>query len=238
MDEKEEVVLVTGGTGLVGTAVQSIVNSDKNQFKGLKFVFVNSKDADLSDLTQTRSLFERTKPDYVIHLAALVAGFYKNLTNHLKFLRTNLFINDNVLRMSHEFKVKKCISCLSTCTFPEKTKYPMDETMVHLGPPHDSIYGYSYAKRMVDILNKAYENFYKYNTSGDQSHTLFTSVIPTNIYGPNDNFNFEDSHVIPGLIHKAYNAMKDAKDRGLKRNAFSFIEYRFYEQKIIFELLC
>jgi len=231
MDSKEEVVLVTGGTGLVGTAVQSIVNSDKNQFKGLKFVFVNSKDADLSDLTQTRSLFERTKPDYVIHLAALVAGFYKNLRNHLKFLRTNLFINDNVLRMSHEFKVKKCISCLSTCTFPEKTKYPMDETMVHLGPPHQSIYGYSYAKRMVDILNKAYENFYKYNTSGDESHTLFTSVIPTNIYGPNDNFNFEDSHVIPGLIHKAYNAMKDAKDRGLKQNAFSLIKYCFYKQK-------
>jgi GDP-L-fucose synthase len=215
------VVLVTGGTGLVGKAIESIINSDENEFKEFKFVFVSSKDADLSDLTQTRSLFERTKPDYVIHLAAMVGGLFKNLRNNLDFLRVNLSINDNVLRMSHEFKVNKCVSCLSTCTFPDKTKYPIDETMIHLGPPHDSNFGYSYAKRMIDILNKGYDNFYKYNTSEDQSRTLFTSIIPTNVYGPNDNFNFEDSHVIPGLIHKAYNAIKDAKDRGFKPNAFS-----------------
>ncbi len=75
--------------------------------------------------------------------------------------------------------------------------------------------------RTTDILNKGYDDFYQYNTSEDQSRTQFTSFIPINIYGPNDNFNFEDSHVIPGLIHKAYNAIKDAKDKGFKLNAFS-----------------
>jgi GDP-L-fucose synthase len=93
--------------------------------------------------------------------------------------------------------------------------------MIHLGPPHDSNFGYSYAKRMIDILNKGYDSFYKYNTSEDQSRTQFTSFIPTNVYGPNDNFILEDSRAIPGLIHKAYNAIKDAKDKGFKPNAFS-----------------
>jgi GDP-L-fucose synthase len=89
---------------------------------------------------------------------------------------------------------------LSTCIFPDKTTYPIDETMLHTGPPHSSNAGYAYAKRMIDVLNRCYNEEY-----GCQ----FTSVIPTNIYGPHDNFNLEDSHVIPGLIHKACIA-KDA----------------------------
>eukprot|EP00045_Choanoeca_perplexa_P001092 m.17971 g.17971 ORF g.17971 m.17971 type:complete len:82 (+) comp10724_c0_seq4:528-773(+) len=71
--------------------------------------------------------------------------------------------------------------------------------MIHLGPPHDSNFGYSYAKRLVDVYNKAYHQ---------QHGCQFTSVIPTNIYGPHDNFNVEDGHVIPGLIHKVYKAKR------------------------------
>ena len=97
-------------------------------------------------------------------------------------------------------QVAKLVSCLSTCIFPDKTTYPIDETMLHTGPPHSSNAGYAYAKRMIDVLNRCYNEEY-----GCQ----FTSVIPTNIYGPHDNFNLEDSHVIPGLIHKACIA-KDA----------------------------
>merc|ERR1711998_502410 len=99
------------------------------------------------------------------------------------------------------FGVEKLVSCLSTCIFPDKTAYPIDETMVHNGPPHKSNYGYAYAKRMVDVLSRAYNDQYGCN---------FTSVIPTNIYGSWDNYNLEDSHVIPGLIHKVYNAKKDS----------------------------
>lgn len=88
-------------------------------------------------------------------------------------------------------------SCLSTCIFPDKTHYPIDEGMIHNGPPHHSNYGYAYAKRMIDVLNRAY-------SEKKDVKTKYTSVVPTNIFGENDNFSLVDSHVIPGLIHKAY----------------------------------
>uniref|UniRef100_A0A1B0EY27 NAD-dependent epimerase/dehydratase domain-containing protein n=1 Tax=Phlebotomus papatasi TaxID=29031 RepID=A0A1B0EY27_PHLPP len=83
----------------------------------------------------------------------MVGGLFHNMSNNLDFLRKNMQINDNVLALCHEFNVKKVVSCLSTCIFPDKTTYPIDETMVHNGPPHDSNYGYSYAKRLIDITN-------------------------------------------------------------------------------------
>lgn len=105
-------------------------------------------------------------------------------------------INQNVLNCAAEFKVKKCISCLSTCIFPDKTRYPITEEMLHDGPPHDSNYGYSYAKRYVDILNRALND--------SENPALFTSVVPCNIFGMFDNYHLQDGHVIPSLIHKAY----------------------------------
>lgn len=118
------------------------------------------------------------------------------------FFRDNMVMNENVLHVAHLCKVEKIVSCLSTCIFPDKTTYPIDETMVHNGPPHDSNYGYAYAKRMIDVMNKVYHEQYGCN---------FTSVIPTNIFGPHDNFNLEDSHVIPGLIHKCYLAKSELR---------------------------
>lgn len=75
-------------------------------------------------------MFERHQPTHVIHLAAMVGGLFHNMNNNLDFLRKNIQINDNVLLLSHEFKVRKVVSCLSTCIFPDKTTYPIDETMV------------------------------------------------------------------------------------------------------------
>jgi len=118
----------------------------------------------------------------------------------LDLYRDNMLINDNVLFYSKEYKVKKVISCLSTCIFPDKTTYPIDETMVHNGPPHNSNFGYAYSKRMIDIQNKAYHEQYGCN---------FTSIVPCNIFGENDAYHLEDSHVIPGLIHKCYLAKKN-----------------------------
>lgn len=69
-----------------------------------------------------------------------------------------MLMNDNVLLVSHETNVQKVVSCLSTCIFPDKTSYPIDETMVHNGPPHDSNFGYSYAKRMIDVLNRCVDD--------------------------------------------------------------------------------
>lgn len=84
----------------------------------------------LSDLNETRELFEKHQPTHVIHLAAMVGGLFHNMSNNLDFLRLNLQINDNILSVSHEYNVKKVVSCLSTCIFPDKTSYPIDETMV------------------------------------------------------------------------------------------------------------
>jgi len=85
---------------------------------------------------------------------ATVGGLFKNMKYKLTFLRDNTLINDNVLQTSYETKVVKVISCLSTCVFPDKVEYPLDENKIHLGPPHDSNFGYAHAKRMVDVSNQ------------------------------------------------------------------------------------
>jgi len=196
-----EVILVTGGTGLYGKGIQLALEKNKNENE--TWVFLSSKEGDLRKLEDTKVIFEKYKPTYVIHLAAMVGGLFKNMKYKMDFFRDNSLMNDNVLFCSKEYKVKKCISCLSTCIFPDKITYPIDETMVHLGPPHTSNEGYAYAKRMVDIMNKCYKEQYGMN---------FTSVIPTNIFGPYDNFNIDGGHVIPGLINKCWQAKQSNTD--------------------------
>ncbi|NXA11283.1 FCL synthase, partial [Sapayoa aenigma] len=219
MTEATKRILVTGGTGLVGKAIQKVV-ADGEGRPDEEWIFVSSQDADLTSSSETKALFERHKPTHVIHLAAMVGGLFKNIRSNLDFWRTNIHINDNVLHSAHEVGVEKVVSCLSTCIFPDKTTYPIDETMVsvpipahcpgkfpsllnsllpcsqiHNGPPHSSNFGYSYAKRMIDIQNRGYS---------EQHGRRFTAVIPTNVFGPHDNFNIEDGHVLPGLIHKVF----------------------------------
>jgi GDP-L-fucose synthase len=190
---------VTGASGLVGRAIQKVVAEEDR--KDEQWIFLGSKDADLTDLAQTRAVFEKYKPTHVIHLAAYVGGLYKNMAQPVEFLNKNLAMNQNVTQMCFELKVEKLVSCLSTCIFPDKTTYPIDETMVHDGPPHPSNFAYAYAKRLIDTSNRAYNAEYG---------CKFTSVIPTNVYGPHDNFHLQDSHVVPGLIHKFYNAKRNA----------------------------
>ena len=125
-------------------------------------------------------------------------------------------------------QVDKVVTCLSTCIFPDKTTYPIDETMIHSGPPHDSNFGYAYAKRMIDVQNQCgprrallrgrpngsltprprvrghIPRGRRHRAYNKQYGCHFTSVIPTNVFGPHDNYDLQDSHVIPGLIHKLY----------------------------------
>ncbi|KAJ3583766.1 hypothetical protein NHX12_015588 [Muraenolepis orangiensis] len=193
-------VLVTGGSGLLGRAIERVVTADGERRDGEQWVFLSSKDADLVDLEQTRAVFKKHRPTHIIHLAAKVGGLYLHMRENLFFLRDNLRINDNVLQTAHEMGVTKVVSCLSSCIFPDKTTYPIDETMIHNGPPHDSNYGYSYAKRMIDVQNRAY--------FGQYGHR-YTSVIPTNVYGPHDNFNEDDGHVLTAIMNKTYKAKRD-----------------------------
>jgi len=132
----------------------------------------------------------------------MVGGLLSNLRYICDFLRKHILINDNGLETALQLDVKKVVSCLSTCIFPDKTSYPIDETLIHNGPPHPSNFGYSYAKRLVDVQNRAYQQ---------QHGRCYTSVIPTNVFGPHDNFNLEDGHVLPGLIHKAYRAQQSGE---------------------------
>jgi len=192
-----ETILVTGGTGLVGKAIEHI-SLDYN----FKFIFIGTKDCDLTNYEKTLEYFNRIRPDYVIHLAANVGGLFKNMSQKVEMYEKNIMINYNVLKVSHIIKVKKLISCLSTCIFPDNTTYPINEDMLHNGPPHYSNSAYAHAKRMLEIHSQIYSEQYNDN---------FICIIPTNIYGPYDNFNLEDSHVIPALIHKCYIAKKDNK---------------------------
>lgn len=186
-----DTILVTGGTGLVGSAINKI----KYDYPKYQFIFSSSKDCNLLNWDNTMAFFQEIKPDYVIHLAGNVGGLFKNMNFKVQMLEHNILINVNVLRAAHETKVKKLIACLSTCIFPDQISYPIDETMLHCGPPHSSNDAYAYAKRLLEIQCKAYQEQY-----GDN----FICIIPTNIYGPNDNYNLLDAHVIPALIHKCY----------------------------------
>lgn len=202
MQTTKGVVLVTGGNGLVGKGIEAFVQ--KSSSKDFDYVFLGSKDGDLRKKEDTYAIFEKHKPTFVIHLAALVGGLFKNMDNKLQFFLDNMAINSNVLECCDAFKVQKCVSCLSTCIFPDKTTYPIDETMVHNGPPHPSNEGYAYAKRMLEVESRLYNE--------KKSPCKFVSVIPTNVFGPHDNYNVQGGHVLPGLIHKCYLAKKNKQD--------------------------
>jgi GDP-L-fucose synthase len=186
-----EIILVTGGNGLVGSAIYNI----SLNYPNYKFIFMSSKDCNLTNWNETIKYFLDIKPTFVIHLAAYVGGLFKNMKYKVDMLEKNVIINTNVLKASHQIGVKKLISCLSTCIFPDKTTYPINEDMLHNGPPHFSNDAYAYAKRLLEVQTKAYQEQYNDN---------FICVIPTNIYGEADNYNLEDGHVIPALIHKCY----------------------------------
>jgi GDP-L-fucose synthase len=191
-------ILVTGGSGLVGQAIKSY--TDTHAQPGETWIFLSSKDGDLRVRSDTDAIFDKYQPTHVIHLAAKVGGLFANMKQKVEFYRENTLINDNIMENCRLHNVTKLVSMLSTCIFPDKTKYPIDETMLHDGPPHPSNEGYAYAKRLIDTMNRAYAEEYGCN---------FTSIIPTNIYGPHDNFSIQNGHVIPGLIHKCYIAKKE-----------------------------
>lgn len=185
-------LLVTGAGGLIGYAIKSL---------GLpKMVYLTRKDVDLTDFAATKDVFNKVKPNKVIHLAAQVGGIGGNRIHSGEYFRNNIMININVLEAARLCGVKKLISFMSTCVFPEACQYPLNEKDIHNGPPHPSNFGYAYAKRMLEVQSVAYRKEWGCD---------YIVAIPTNVYGPNDNFSLVDGHVIPSLIHKCYLAMKN-----------------------------
>ena len=184
-----ERILVTGSTGLVGRC-----------FQGDKFIRSYHAGCDLKDPRRVDAMFNSVKPDAVIHCAAKVGGLQANMTQKGDFFYQNIMMNTNVIESARRSGVKKLISFLSTCVFPNDVEYPLSPEKIHLGKPHYSNDAYAYAKRMSDIQIQAYR---------EQFGCEYFSVIPTNIYGPGDNYNLQNGHVVPTLIHKFYLAKKN-----------------------------
>ncbi len=195
-----QTIIVTGGSGLVGKALQSLRN-DKYQW-----VFLSSKDGNLEDFTQADEIFVKYRPNIVIHLAANVGGLFKNLESNFEMFVSNMKMNMNIIQLCNKYKVSKLISCLSTCVFPDGIELPMKESDLHQGPPHNSNRGYAYAKRMIQVMTDCLSH----------TNTTYINIIPTNIYGPHDNFNIHESHVIPGIIHKLFIVKQNNKTLTLR----------------------
>lgn len=185
-------VLVTGGTGLLGSAIREV--SATEGWEG-EYVFASSKDADLGDWDQTWRLFQRVHPTHVIHLAARVGGLFANQAHNREFFLTNMKINTNVLEACRLAGVAKVVSCLSTCAFPDGAPLPLDPHDMHKGAPHPSNEGYAYAKRMLEVLSRLYSS---------ETGYPYICVVPTNLYGRHDNFDLAQAHVVPALIHRAH----------------------------------
>lgn len=177
--------LITG-TGLVGSALKGDVK-------------ISSKDFDLRSTQEVEDMYKLHSPTEVIHTAAKVGGLGSNMNYKGEYFYDNIMINTNVIEQARRSGVKKLVAFLSTCVFPDDVQYPLTEKKIHLGEPHYSNNAYAYAKRMTDVQIRAYR---------EQYGLQYKSVIPTNIYGPNDNFSLAHGHVLPMLIHKMYLAQQ------------------------------
>lgn len=186
-------ILVTGGLGLVGS-----------QLKGEQFIKPSSKDLNLTKINDLNSLLNNQKFKAIIHLAAKVGGVKANIDFVSDFTEINLEINKNVLKYAHLNNIPKVVSLMSTCVYPDQSyvSYPLTEDQLHMGPPHYSNFGYAYAKRMLDVQSRAYRQQYNCN---------FITAIPNNLYGENDNFDLENSHVIPAIMRKIWEAKLENK---------------------------
>jgi GDP-L-fucose synthase len=181
--------IVTGASGLLGSEILR----ERPGSIGL-----DSKACNLIDSNHAILNFEDDEIDTVIHCAARVGGVKANTDFVADFFDDNVRINMNVLEACRK-RGLKLVSVLSTCIYPDSSyvKYPLTENQLHMGPPHHSNFGYAYAKRMLDVQNRAYRQQFGCN---------FISVIPNNLYGLNDNYDLNGGHVIPALIRKFHEA--------------------------------
>ena len=182
-------ILVTGGSGLVGQHLQDILPDA---------TYISSTDYDLTDLQQVRDMMNEEKPTSVIHLAARVGGIVDNINYPVDYLEENVLMNTNVLKACHEFDVEKVIAILSTCVYPDVVDiYPMKEEDLFNGPPTPTNFSYGFAKRCmaahIDSYRKQYDKKWSY-------------LIPCNLYGEYDKYEEHHSHFVSALIRKIYEA--------------------------------
>jgi GDP-L-fucose synthase len=189
-------ILITGKNGLCGKAFQRLCPDYDNN----EFCFVGREYGDLTNEHNVYKMYEQIRPDYVIHTAAKVGGIGGNIIGPADYFYKNILMNTYMIHYAYRFNVKKFMAFSSVCVFPNDLAL-LQEGRMHDGPVYEDNFAYGYAKRMVDIQIEAYS----------KQHGLenYVSIIPTNIYGPNDLYNLQHGHVIPSLVHKLYLANKN-----------------------------
>ena len=192
-------IYVAGHIGMVGSAI--VRHLKKNGYQNL--LLKTHRELDLTDQQATKSFFERERPDYVFIAAAKVGGIQANSTFPADFLYVNLMINANIIHAVHEVGVKKLLALGSSCIYPKFADQPLRESAFLDGKPEPTNEGYAIAKisalELVKFFHRQYDD-------------PFISCMPTNIYGENDNFDLQGSHVIPAMIRKFHTAKMEGAD--------------------------
>ena len=188
-------ILVAGASGLAGSAiVRELTRVNK------KVIGISSKDVNLLDRTKTFSYIKDLKPTVLIDAAAKVGGVGGNNAYPVEFLSQNLQIQSNLMDAAHEAKVEKFVFLGSSCIYPRNCAQPIKEDYLLTGELEQTNSAYAIAKIAGIELIKSYRKEYGYS---------WISVMPTNLYGPNDNFDLENSHVLPALIRKFVEAKRN-----------------------------
>ncbi len=206
-------ILLTGANGLLGKAIQRIAPEH------YEFLCPTSKELDLRERWTTRHYFNHEVYDCVIHTASRVAGLGGHKDNHAQFLNDNILINSNVTEVCN-FNEDKLIAVSSVAAFPGNLTY-LTEDSIGQGDVHGSEFGYALSKRLLDTQIQLYRKEHNSN---------FCCLFPTNVYGPEDNFSLKTGHVIPSLIHKFYNAIKNNEEElkmwgdGLSLRQFIYVD--------------
>jgi GDP-L-fucose synthase len=184
-------ILVTGSAGVLGTAVLAI----SSDYPEMEFLFLTSKDCDLTDMSATLRVVDKHRPDAIFHLAAVSGGIGLSMKLHATMLRDNTLMAFSILEAARKCDVKKTIMTLTTGMYPEKAPIPLNEESIHNGYPHESNYGSSFAKRLTDPAIRAYREEYGISVIG---------LVPSGIFGENDYFHPEDAAMVPALIRRFY----------------------------------
>ena len=188
-------ILVAGGTGLAGSAiVRELERANK------KVIGISSKDVNLLDRAKTFSYIKDLKPNVIIDAAAKVGGVGSNNAYPVEFLSQNLQIQSNLMDAAHEVKVEKFVFLGSSCIYPRNCAQPIKEDYLLTGELEQTNSAYAIAKIAGIELIKSYRKEYGYS---------WISAMPTNLYGPNDSFDLENSHVLPALIRKFVEAKRN-----------------------------
>ena len=198
MLKKNSRVFVAGHNGLVGKAVHALLI--KREYKNI--LFKRKSELNLTNKEQVNTFFKKHKPEFLIMCAARVGGIIANRDNPLEFLLENLAIEKNLLLAAKKYKIKRTIFLGSSCVYPKKSKIPIKESYLMTGKLEETNEAYALAKIVGIKLCSILHNKYKQD---------IVCLMPTNLYGENDNFDISSSHVIPGLISKFITAKKYKK---------------------------